>query len=224
MVVSLRGKVGGQNFQTGNAVAVLRNISTRRRLYNNSPVGFKIPALRGKFAFVQQAWRGIGATNQAAWAAVTSSFPRLNKYGVSYTPSAFQLFSELSLGLTYLSLPIVNTAPSTSSFPSPVWSIAYAGMGGDIILQQTSGYTAAPYKTIIYATNYQSAGRTLVKGRLRIILAHAFTSAAPSTNLASTFYGTFGSYQAGQQAFFVMRLINTNTGELSSSHKLSVIF
>lgn len=224
LVSDLAGKVGGQNFQRGLASPTLRNISTKRKKFNVLPVGNKINAIRGRFAYVAASWRSLSPSQQSAWVAVTGSFPRTNKFGVSYTPSAYQLFVEFSLGLVYLGSSIATAAPAVSTFVVPTWSIAYAGGGGDIIITQSPAYTSIPYLTVIRASGYQSNGLGLIKSRLKVLATFQFKASARTTNVASAFYTMFGAAIPGTTVYFSVNQINVNTGEQDILSYFAVAF
>jgi hypothetical protein len=224
LVSDLAGKVGGQNFQRGLAAPSLRNISTKRKKFNVTPVGNAIPTIRGRFAYVTRSWRSLSPTQQYDWAVAAPSFPRLNKFGATYSPSAYQLFVELSLGLTYIGSAIAVSAPAISAFVTPSWSIAYAGGGGSIIITQAPVYTYVPYATIIRATVYQSAGLAVIPSRLKVLTFFQFKASVHTLDVSSWFYAMYGSARAGTKAFFSVNQINVNTGEEDVRVVLSVLF
>ena len=223
-VTALAGRVGGQNFQRGLASPVLRNISTKRHYGSVTPVGNKIKSIRGLFAYVTQSWRSLTLAQQGDWSDVASDFPRKNKWGATYTPSAYQLFVEFSLGLKYLGLDLVTGAPSTSTFAASVWSVVYAGGGGAITVTMAAPFTHSPYKTIIRASGYQSNGLSLRKGRLKVLQVYQFTSSLTSLDVSSAFYAMFGAATAGMSAFITVNQINATTGEEDVSYSFEIQF
>lgn len=224
MVSELAGKIGGQNFQRGLASPTIRNISTKRKKFNVVPVAQAIPTIRALFHYVTASWRSLTLSQQSAWRRATSLFPRTNKFGTSYTPSAYQLFVEFNLSLKYLGHDLEVSAPTVSTFVVPTWSIAYAGGGGSITISQSVVYTSSPYETVIRACVYQSAGKGLVKSRLKVLAAFQFTSVASSLVVSTSFYNTFGPAVTGTVAFFTVNQVNVLTGEQGPSTTLSVSF
>lgn len=213
IVTGLAGRVGGQNFQRGLATPSLRNISAKRCFIKVLPIGNAIADIRGAFKYVTSFWASLSPTQQAAWASVAVEFPRRNKFGVSYTPSAYQLFVEFSLALVYIGRSIIVTPPTTSDFVTPTWAVTYAGGGGSIYITQSLVFTAAPYHTVIRACCYQSNGRALIRSRLKVLTAYLFTVIDNSLDISSFFYNTFGSVQQGTTVFFSVNQINVSTGE-----------
>jgi hypothetical protein len=215
LVSDLAGKVGGQNFQRGLASPVLRNISTKRNYLSVTPVGNKITAIRGLFAYVTKQWRNLSPTEQGNWAAVTGSFPRVNKFGTSYTPSAYQLFVELSLGLKYVGLDIIAGAPSVSSFVATGYSVVYNSAIPSIVVTQSAPHTSSPYKTVIYASPFISNGRGYPRSGYRVLALFQFTSSVPTLDITSVVTNAYGAIQAGMQMVFGFSQINVTTGEES---------
>ncbi len=224
MVSNLAGKIGGQNFQRGRASAILRNISTKKQFQKSIQLAPATSNVKGKFAYATQYWKTLSNAHRAAWAAVTASFPRINKFGVSYTPSAFQLFVELTQGLLLSGGNPVAAAPTVSTFVAPTWSIAYAGGGGDIIITQSVLFTSAPYKTIMSGAFYQSPGQACRPSFLKILAAFQFTAGSPSFVISTAFYAVYGSAIVGSVAFFSVKQINLNTGEINKPLFLQVNF
>lgn len=224
LVSDLAGRVGGQNFQRGLASPVLRNISTRRTFQSVTPVGNKIKAIRGLFLYVVTSWRNLSPTQQAAWVAVTASFPRINKFGNTYTPSAYQLFVELSLGLVYTGRDIVTGAPSVSTFPTGVYTIVYNNSLNTVVVTLLSLSPANPYQTVIKCSPYLSNGRGFSKSKLKVLTLHQFTRASPILDISSLIADMYGSYIAGTTMFFELYFINITTGEEAIYSSYSVQF
>jgi len=224
LVRDLAGRIGGQNVQRGLASPIIRNISTRRNFQSVTPVGNKIPSIRGLFLYVVKSWRNLSPTEQAAWVAITASFPRINKFGNTYTPSAYQLFVELSLGLVYTGRDIVTGAPSVSTFPASNYTVVYNNILNIVVVTQTPTYAANPYQTVIKCSTYLSNGRGFSKSGLRVLTLHQFTSASPTLDISSLIVGMYGSYIAGTTMFFELYFINITTGEEANYSSYSVQF
>ena len=222
MITDLVGKIGGQNFQRGLASPILRNITTKRKLNRATNLVPTSKDMKSIFAYVTQYWKLLSGAQMAAYAAVTGSFPRLNKFGVIYTPSAYQLFVEMNMGLVLSGANPSPTPPSVSTFVSPTWSITYAGGGGDIIISQSVIYTSAPYKTVFTGAYYGSNGRGLRKAQMKILAAHQLTVGSPSFTISTAYYAAFGAAIPGTTVWFGVKQINTNTGEFNVPQFLSV--
>ena len=223
IVTELKGRIGGQNFQSGLASGILRNIPTRRKTFSITPITPLGKSTRAIMAFVSASWRGLSSSQQAAWVAVTSSFPRYNKYGTVYTPSAFQLFCEFSLALVMAGEDIVIGAPSTSSFNNGAITFTYVSATPSITVAIAAPYPTAGYKVIISCSPYVSNGLAVQPQRLRIIGLKSFTAGTHSYDITSLITATYGSLVVGMQLWFGIKQINPSTGELGQLSVFNVL-
>ena len=224
LVTNLVGKVGGQNFQRGKASPILRNIATKRRFwrYKQFVTGYVTP--RAALTYVAQSWKGVSSANRAAWLAAAPSFPRLNKFGSVYIPSAFQLFCEMNTLLVLTGASTVETAPTLSTFVAPVWSVAYDSEEGSITFTQGAPFTTSDYPTLIRGSYYQSNGRQ-VKVALLVVFKHKVFSSGSTTYVATAdIIATFGPIVPGTTMWFSLTQYNVATGESTRPVYLSVAF
>lgn len=224
MIPDLVGKVGGQNFQRGLASPTLRNISTKRKFIIYPQIAPNAINHRATFAFVSAAWRGLSSTVRSNWAAATPSFPRTNKFGTVYTPSAFQLFCEFNFALTLIGLDLNSSTPTVATFVSPIWAVVYDSGAGTITISQSVVYTASPYKTIIAACFYQSNGKGLRKSTLKDIASHQFTIASASYDITAQITSVFGAIIPGTTMFVSVKQVFLTTGEFNQAQYFSISF
>jgi hypothetical protein len=224
LVSDLAGKVGGQNFQRGLVSPVIRNVSTRRSRLKTTKVAPNYITPRAALAYVSKAWKGIGGVNQANWQSAASSFPRLNKFGVSYTPSAYQLFCEFNIALVLAHHDLVPGAPVTASFVVPTYTFSYNSGTGVFSVVMSAPFTAYPYVTVISAAVYQSNGAILKNGSLKEIAIYQFTSVNTTLNITSQVTNIFGPALVGTTMWFSVKLLFLTTGELSSAQTTSLSF
>lgn len=213
MISDLAGKVGGQNFQRGLASPIVRNISAKRQYNEYGLFTVATGSPKANLAYIAASWRGVSLTNKAAWAAATVLFPRTNKFGNIYTPSAYQLFCEFSLNLYSAGIDIVFTAPTTSTFVSPIYTLSYSSGPPQFTLTMSTVFTSAPYQTIIYATAYLSNGLAFKVSFLRTIAQYQFTSSDNSIDITDDITGLFGPVPTGTTIYVSVKQLNSNTGE-----------
>lgn len=222
MITGLKGKVNGQNFQTGLGTPVLRNIAVRRRMYNYTQVSLYSTNNRANLRFVAQSWRGLSSAQRAAYAAVTSSFPRFNKWGVSYVPSAYQLFMEMNLGLLSNGGSLSATPPTVSAFPASLYAVSVNLGTSSITVTVSSAFDASPYTTLISSSYYLSNGLGFNKSRVIMLAHHSFSSGSPSFNVYSLLNAQFGEPITGTTLYLYFRKINFTTGEMSAGQSIQV--
>lgn len=224
LVSDLAGRMGGQNFQRGLASPVIRNVTTRRSRKVLFQVAPNPISPRGALAYVSKFWQSIGSVNQAAWVGVTPSFPRYNKFGVAYVPSAYQLFCEFNILLVLLQHDVISVAPVVATFVVPTYTVAYDSGTGVISVVQSAPFTSVPYLTIISASAYQSNGAAVKTGRLKEIASHQFSSINTTLNITTQVTNIFGTPLVGTQMFFSIKVCFTTTGELGRIQYYSVQF
>jgi hypothetical protein len=97
LITSMRGKVGGHVFQTNRKGDFIRTSVKPRAVYNSKTNGY-----RNNISAIGALWQGLSPSERAAWAASALTYTFTNRYGVTYTPSAYELFFYInSLLYTY---------------------------------------------------------------------------------------------------------------------------
>lgn len=224
MVPAIAGSVGGTIFQRGNASQFIRNKPVKRSFILNPQQAILTIGHRWQFASIARLWSSIGATDQAAWVTATALFPRLNKFGDTYTPSGYQLFCEFNMALLIYSYTVINTAPLVSTFPATPFTATYDADAGTVTIACTTPFPTTPYVTIISASNYVSNGRSFEKAKLKYILKYQFDTDATSLDITYEITQIFGDIVIGSQMWFSLKFLNTSTGELSSAIQLNVLY
>lgn len=224
LVSDLAGRVGGQNFQRGLASPVIRNVSTRRSRKVLLQVAPNAMSPRTALSYVSKYWKQLTIFQQNAWKLAAVAFPRLNKFGVSYTPSAYQLFCEFNIALVLLHHDIVPSYPSTATFIVPTYTVAYNSGTSVFSVTQSMPLTSTPYVSVISASAYQSNGAALIKGRLKEIAAFQFTAFNTYLDITTAVTNIFGTALVGTTMWFSIKLCYTTTGELSPAQIYSIQF
>ncbi len=223
-ISSVVGKLGSTVYQRGNPSQFIKNVSTKRNNQNLIQVAPLTNQIHNKFKQVVQTWQTLTGSQQNAWQAVTGNFTRVNRVGAIYAPSSYQLFCEMNFTLNLLNGTIIITPPSVSTFVASIYSVAYDSVGGIIVVNQSPVYTDTPYKTIIYAGNYQSNGLGYRAGLMKVIALYQFSSLANSLDITTAYTNLYGSFFTGKKAYFLIKQINVNTGELHTYGTYSVNF
>ena len=115
LITEIKGKVGGQVFQNGNAGFVLRNKNSRPGAASIS----RLAATNGMSA-ISSSWRLLTDAQRLAWAAATENWLFLNRYGETYEGSGYQMFCAYNrrLALAEQSTVLVPGVPGVA--PDPV--------------------------------------------------------------------------------------------------------
>jgi len=224
IVTDIVGRVGGQNFQRSAFGNILRNISTKRNFQKVVQLAPLTTNVKGKFAYVTQFYKTLTPTQISIYQAACPSFPRINKYGVTYTPSAFQLFCEMNLVLNLLGLDIQTSPPTVSTFVSAVYTVVYNSAAPSLVITQSTPFTASPYRTVVTACTYQSNGLAVQAGRMKILVVNQFNIANPTLNILSLIISTFGPVHTGTTIYVGVKQVNVTTGELNKPQYFQVQF
>lgn len=168
--------------------------------------------VRNTFTANSQAWRGLTATEQAAWNSAVSQFQKTDVFGSLKSPSGINLYQRLNTNIvtgggTVISLPpapgaapVLTAVSVTSTAGTPTVSVIYAP-------------SPVPASTayVIEATPMLSPGISFVKNRFRIIHVLAATAATPF-NALTAYEAKFGAPVAGQKLFIRVWAVNLDTG------------
>jgi hypothetical protein len=208
-VSQLVGRLGGSVFQRGRTGAQLRTlpINTGRK-QNQENVA------RSSLASVSTNWRTMSAGRQATWIALAAGLTWYNRFGVAYTPSGFEVFSQLNLNLLAAGqTPNYASAPAIPAYPSMVKPVALIDISAPYyhIMDTISGATI-DWLWLVESTLPQGAG--IYANRL------AFRMVSRSTDSTSTSFNVWTEYSkrfgltplAGQVLFTRLSLIDSKTG------------
>lgn len=211
-----KGKLNGDVFQSNQGGLILRGgkMYCRTALYYNNPQKFLQP-------FLSAAWATLSVAERTSWATNASLYPVLTRYGVSRTPSAYNLFCRLNGTLVSCGLPFVIT----SSAP-----VGLTDISGCKLLQSTAGplrvnFTttlAANEQIIISCTPPISNGRTMPIGYWRK-LHNGIVPGSKQVIIQPQWTSAFGHLIRKQTIWGRVYVINTVTGEKSDPTYISVI-
>jgi hypothetical protein len=218
LITEAAGKVGGQILQRGRTGGQLRNLSKPPLRNQNSTAFRKLP-----FAIVSQTWRTLTPSQIIDWNNLALTQTRSNKFGDPYTPTGFQLFTELNLNLRLISLVTsVTTAPTLVSLPDVADFIITASTGPDalsldwIYTSGDTGWRVVPYFVSCRLPGSVDAYKTAKLMQLPTPVATATIDLTP----AIAFYSMLG-YTSGNIINLGYRLIHNTTGQGSPLYRLS---
>lgn len=148
IVTELKGSIGGLTFQKcGSALSVRSNPKHKQAfsVYGQTS--------RNTFAACVSYWRGLSLSQKAAWAAVASTYPTVDKWGNPVILNGFQIFMYLNrfrlIGFTNPILTAVSYAPF-SLFSCTVSNCSLSAQ--TCYLQYVSGQSPVSY-CFVYVSN-----------------------------------------------------------------------
>jgi hypothetical protein len=214
-VAGLRGKLGGGIIQTQPYGVVSRSgkVNQRKASLLQNPVTFTL-------ATVAAVWRTLTPTQMASWATYASAYPTFTRFGVSRTPSPYQLYMKvnqclLSKGqvpITTLSGPVTlsDITGATLTRVTPVgiqinWG--FTGAGGEVY--------------IIDSAPQSSVGRQMTNSYWRNNSVQTNISTGV-TNITSAYIATYGQLLSGLNVWVRLRVLAQGNGQLGAPVYLSL--
>lgn len=218
LIVEGRGKIAGWVASRNRGGAYFRQKVTPVNPSTESQAVY-----RSRLATFAQGWRGLTASQRAAWNAAVTEFKKTDIFGDLKTPSGFNLYQALNqtrliLVQPALTLPPVPTAVSAIKSMSAVADVSDASV--------TLTYTPAIPATenvLVYATPPMSAGKSFAKSEYRLLVTLATADASPYA-ISAAYIARFGSVgSAGQKIFIKYVSVNTASGIRGVEASISTI-
>lgn len=208
LISDIKGKLNGSYFQSKKNGITVNNINSRNK--GKFTANVQVQKQKGNVAYVSKAWRGLTNAQRATWGTAASSMTRVNKNGVEYVPTGYQIFLQYNLNLLSIDEAIINTY-SEAEEAVDMSKIGILGSETQrFVLENNSSLTAAS-AIKVYATPPQSKGVVYPRGSYRQI---TFVSGdTPTTNLGSPYAARFGAVQPGQTVFFKIIVITIASGK-----------
>lgn len=214
IVTDIKGKVGGNVFQGSKSGTTLKTIDAiadsakltkadAGRVINTLPLTAQIAGL----------WRTLTDAQRASWATGAVNFPAYNRFGVAYTPSAYQVFMTLNFQVYQLTGAILYTCPIPMTVNDPpTFSIAQPDLTS---LDVTwSGGIQTDCTIRVDATQPMAAGRSPKQSFYKCIAEWPDSTTSPE-DLFPAYANVFGSFPAGAKIYFRFTSISNTTGQKS---------
>jgi len=210
MITGLKGSVHGTTFQGGYASQVLRGKTRFKTNFTRALVVKSNATLHNQMAYISQSWRGLSPTVQGAYASAAPSFPFIDKWGNSYTPSAFQLFVWQQLNLAAAGLDYHFVAPLVTTFPD-LSGLSLAVSSSSAFTFSWSTSLPNNFKLILSTGVGVSAGKSVFKSGLKA-LGVAAPAGLTSYNAYTAFSNAWGAPVTGLKYFCSIRMVHTTQG------------
>lgn len=218
IIVDGRNKIGGHVLSKNRGGSYMRTKVT--------PVNPQTPdqvAQRNALTFLAQSWRGLSASQIAAWNAAVDNFKGTDIFGNIKTPSGLNLYMRLNLNLHSVGASYITDPPAPSATDALLTLSAAAAAGAGTF---TASFTPTPvpagYKLLIRATAQVSPGKNFLKNKYRNIQVVATAGTSPA-NIFANYTAKFGSLVAGEKIGVSAKLIDTTTGLASLALSTEII-
>ena len=219
LVTDGRGKIGGHVASKNRSGAYLRTKVTpiNRGTASQSTV-------RNRLTAISQSWRGLTASQRAAWNAAVSDFAKTNIFGDLVNPTGFNLYQRLNNNLIRIGESALTSPPAPAAVTDIViGALSAAAALGTISLAYTAGADDGS-EIEVWATPPVSAGVSFVKAEYRLIGSFVSNDASPF-DAATAYTAKFGSIAdaEGSKIFVKTKAINNVTGQAGVPQSTSAI-
>lgn len=204
LVSGIKGKLNGSYFQTKKNSTSINNINPRRSKAKATQ-GSLVQAQQ-RLGFVSRLYRTISNSQRNEWAAFAATLTRVNKNGVTYTPTAYQIFTECNNNHMLIDGSTMST-PATPAEPQDILPITSAiDIEGDLVIQHPAGidtgkvllvYTSAPCSQ---GVNYPQTGYRLTK--------QISTTALAETIITTEYKALWRPFNTGERIFVKLALVD----------------
>lgn len=148
IITELKGSIGGVTFQKCGQILSCRSNPSHKQSFSSFG-----QSSRNSFLQSSSLWRSLDTFERAAWAAVASSYPTVDKWGSPVILNGYQIFMYVNRFLWSSGLSMISTAVSYSSHPIFYMSLDDLFIGDSRCELGRSSYYAAGYKYVLYISN-----------------------------------------------------------------------
>lgn len=202
IVTEIKGKVGGQTFQSNKAGFSLKNNGQNPKV---SVRGWDLVSVTRKsnFSSVTKLWSTLSDAERNAWNGLSGTWLFVNKFGDSYAASGYQIFCAANINRKLLGLSILTTAPTYNAAVDPMWSFSDFSVAGDFT--ETRGNAAAigmrTFNQLTYLTTPTKSFNTT-----RILGSNAsFIASAGTTSIKAGIVAALGGMPAVGTIFYITK-------------------
>lgn len=212
IITGMKGKIGGTVFQGGSSGQTAKTIDGIRdsakltkadagRVINTLPLT----------ASIAGAWRDLTDAQRDSWATGAVNYPAYNRYGVSYTPTGYQVFMTLNFqvvasgGTLLTECPVPITVPDLTDFgitwvPSTAMNLTFSvAIPSDIIAR-------------VEATQPMSLGKRPKNSFYKVIAQYDDAATSP-TNMLTAYQNVYGAVAPNAKLYFRITYYSLLTGQ-----------
>lgn len=217
LISEMRNKLNGSVFAKNRGGNYLRN-----KVTPVNPQSAFQTNVRGIFASISSAWRGLTQPQRDSWIAAAVDFPYTDVFGDTRTLSGNALHQKLNQNLVLMGESAITSPPLPVAVPlADAVSAAAASGGGAVTLTITDQTIPANVQLQVWATGGLSQGKQFVKNQLRML--GYFTVTTGVATLTTEYAARFGNLTAGQKVTFRVLYVDETTGQAGQATQVSAI-
>jgi len=199
IVTGLKGKLGGQVFQNGNTIQVLRNKNSRK----GSDTLAKSQTNQA-ITYIAGHWRGLTPAQRTSYDSGALSWPFTDKFGNTYYGSGYQFHNAYSAGRLLLQAPL-QTAPNLPVSTEPVGTMSYTMSNAGNYNYANSLTSTIDQTILLYASAPYAPGRNANNPTVRLITGYS-TKFFTNKNFKTEYQTIFGVPPVGSYVTLVTEL------------------
>ena len=208
LVSSVVGKLNGSYFQSQKGGTSLKNIGNRKS--KAKAVQSSLQLAQNRLSSISRLWGMLDAAEVLAWNTYALAFERVNKNGVRYVPTGYQMYCEcnsnrLKIDSASLAEPVDPTSPFDVNLLSMTMS-AY-----DSMLLNCDGAIATG-KTVVISASAPTFGNKKYPTSGYKLIANVTSTDTLPLNLYSAYSLVWGAGSANAQYFWKFEIIDTGSG------------
>lgn len=193
IITDLKGNIGGHTFQKGNVYSVVRSkgAGAKRPITDSSNTR--------KIVSSAISWNALNSIQKDSFAAISPSWPFVDKFGNVYYGSAYQVYVAYQTGLQIIQQPMVTSAgipTSAQSYGDVIISSIDSSMNASI-----ENLTDNSQMLLIYmsAPNKAGVNPKYIKYKLVTMFDTKFSIDA---DITLGYTSTWGSFTPGQTIYY----------------------
>lgn len=129
IITEIKGKIGGQVFQSGNSGFQMKN-KPKNAIDRAHARTFGDGHQNLLFSSAIKNWQQITSSNRSSWSALLGSWTFINKFGDVYNGSPYQIQNACNINRQLLELSMLAAAPTVNPAFDPVLSYADFSLSG----------------------------------------------------------------------------------------------
>ena len=212
LMAGIKGRIGGTVFQGGTGGYIAKEFDAIKESAKLTKADAGRPFNPFDVtAYVAGRWRLLSDSDRATWNAGAVNYPAVTPFGISYTPSGYQVFMTLNTQIYNLTGAIVSECPLPESIAAlDECTIVQASLTS--ITLDFDTFSNPGFAIRIEATRRMSLGRQPRKGDFKILAEIQGDETWPY-QIYSAYSAIYGPIQAGGRIWFRFTLLSYTSGQ-----------
>lgn len=200
IVTEIKGKVGGQTFQSSKAGFSLKNNGQKPKV---GVRGWDLVSVTRKSSFssVTKSWSKLTDSERASWLSLVGTWTFINKFGDVYNASAYQIYCAANINRRLLELAQLTTSTSYLAAYDPGASYTDYSISG-VFLGSIANASAQTQKSFVQVTWYGNPTQQVNKLRIAASLSYDIP-AVGTTSLKALIQSFFGGHPPLGSVFYI---------------------